>query len=85
MTADDRRGYRRGPTPANPTDTLHTFKAKATYYHDRKYGGTLGYFSTTGSADSGPLRHRSEGNAIETRQHAATLSSSTICRSKMSA
>ncbi|MEP7207713.1 MAG: cytochrome C [Casimicrobiaceae bacterium] len=46
-------GIGAGPTPANPTDTLRTFKAKATYYRNRKYGGSLGYFQTTGSADAG--------------------------------
>jgi hypothetical protein len=67
-------GIGAGPTPANLTDTLHTFKAKATYYHDRKYGGTLAYFSTTGSADSGlygtdpngnPMKPDSSGYIIE--------------------
>jgi hypothetical protein len=42
-----------GPTPANATDHLDTFKAKASYYYQRKYGATLAYFSTTGSADPG--------------------------------
>lgn len=42
-----------GPTPANPTDTLTTDKLKGTYYFERKYGGTLAYFSTRGSADPG--------------------------------
>jgi hypothetical protein len=37
----------------NPTDTLRTFSAKATYYLDAKYGATLGYFHTTGSTDDG--------------------------------
>ncbi|HEX3136105.1 MAG TPA: cytochrome C, partial [Casimicrobiaceae bacterium] len=46
-------------------DKLHTFKAKATYYHDRKYGGTLAYFSTTGSADSGLYGTNADGNAIK--------------------
>jgi hypothetical protein len=56
-------GIGAGPTPANPNDTLHTFKAKATYYHDRKYGGSLGYFSTTGSADEGLYGADADGNA----------------------
>jgi hypothetical protein len=56
-------GIGAGPTPSNPHDTLHTFKAKATYYHDRKYGGTLGYFSTTGSADEGLYGADAGGNA----------------------
>jgi hypothetical protein len=46
-------GIGAGPTPANPTDHLNTFKAKASYYYQRKYGGTLAFFSTTGNADSG--------------------------------
>ena len=36
----------------NPSDTLNSFKAKATYYYQRKYGATLGYFSVTGSLDT---------------------------------
>ena len=36
-------GIGAGPTPANDHDTLRTFKAKATYYHDRKYGATLAW------------------------------------------
>jgi len=46
-------GIGAGPTPANPTDHLTTFKAKASYMYQRKYGGTLAYFSTTGNADTG--------------------------------
>lgn len=46
-------GIGAGPTPANPTDHLDTFKAKASYYYQRKYGGSVAYFSTTGSADPG--------------------------------
>lgn len=42
-----------GPTPANPSDTLTTFKAKAMYYYQKKYGLTLAYFSTTGDTDPG--------------------------------
>jgi hypothetical protein len=37
----------------NPTDDLTTSRLTATYYYQRKYGGTLGYFSTTGSHDAG--------------------------------
>ena len=37
----------------NPTDNLTTSRLAATYYYERKYGGTLGYFSTTGSHDAG--------------------------------
>ena len=36
---------------SNATDGLHTFRGKATYYYDTKYGATLSYFRTTGSAD----------------------------------
>lgn len=39
-------------TTANPTDTLRSLKIDGTYYYDRMVGATLGYFSTTGSADS---------------------------------
>jgi hypothetical protein len=46
-------GIGAGPSPANPSDTLRQFLGKATYYYDRKYGGTIAYFSTTGSSDSG--------------------------------
>ena len=35
----------------NKNDHLNTFKAKASYLYDRKYGATLGYFSTTGNSD----------------------------------
>ena len=63
VTEDTGAGIGAGPTPANPTDTLRTFRAKATYYHDRKYGGTLAYFSTTGSADEGLYGADADGNA----------------------
>lgn len=39
--------------PCNPHDSLDTFKAKATYLYDRKYGGTLAYFQTNGSSNPG--------------------------------
>ena len=35
----------------NKNDHLNTFKVKASYLYDRKYGATLGYFSTTGNSD----------------------------------
>ena len=38
---------------ANPTDSLTTTRLWATYYYKRKFGGTLAYFSTTGSTDPG--------------------------------
>jgi len=55
-------GYGAGPTPANPTDTLRTFKVKGTYYYERKYGATLAYFQTTGSADAGLYGAAPNGN-----------------------
>jgi len=33
------------------SDHLNTVKGKITYYYQRKYGGTLGLFSTTGNSD----------------------------------
>ncbi len=64
-TAGTGAGIGAGPTPANATDTLRTFRAKGTYYYNRKYGGTLGYFSTTGNADSGLYGMDPNGNAIK--------------------
>ena len=60
---DTGAGIGAGPTPANAKDTLKTWKAKATYYHDRKYGGTIGLFSTTGSSDAGLYGTDADGNA----------------------
>jgi hypothetical protein len=37
---------------ANPSNTLTTSRVWATYYHRRRIGGTLGYFSTSGSSDA---------------------------------
>lgn len=37
----------------NPTDDLTTTRAWVTYYYQRKYGATVGLFSTTGSTDAG--------------------------------
>ena len=37
---------------ANPKNNLSTTRAWATYYYRRKIGGTVGYFSTTGSTDT---------------------------------
>ncbi len=53
ITQETGAGYGAGPTPSNPTDTLRTFRIKGSYYYERKYGGTLTYFQTTGSADEG--------------------------------
>ncbi|MEO9161949.1 MAG: cytochrome C [Casimicrobiaceae bacterium] len=63
VTLDTGAGIGAGPTPANSTDTLRTFKAKATYYRNRKYGGSLAYFSTVGSADAGLYGSDADGNA----------------------
>ncbi len=38
---------------ANPANDLTTTRAWATYYFRRRIGGTVGYFSTSGSTDSG--------------------------------
>lgn len=59
---DTGAGIGAGPAPANSKDTLKTLKAKATYYHDRKYGGTVALFSTTGSSDAGLYGTDAEGN-----------------------
>jgi hypothetical protein len=37
---------------ANPSNTLSTTQVAATYYYRRKIGGTVQYFSTTGSTDT---------------------------------
>ena len=36
---------------SSATNTLRSFKAKATYYYDKQYGGTLAYFRTSGTSD----------------------------------
>jgi hypothetical protein len=36
----------------NATNDLKTFRLGGSYYYRRTYGGALGYFSTTGSADA---------------------------------
>ena len=38
---------------ANPKNNLSTSRLWATYYYRRKLGGTVAYFSTTGSSDAG--------------------------------
>lgn len=45
----------------NPTNTLTTVRLDAHYYYQRRYGGGVQYFSTSGSAD--PLRY-STGNPV---------------------
>ncbi len=37
---------------ANSSNTLKTVRIAGSYYYQRKYGGSLGYFSTTGTADA---------------------------------
>jgi hypothetical protein len=37
---------------ANPSNTLSTTEVAATYYYRRRIGGTVQYFSTTGSSDN---------------------------------
>ena len=63
MTQATGAGYGAGPTPANATDSLRTFKLKGSYYYERKYGATLAYFQTTGSADEGLYGTDANGNA----------------------
>jgi hypothetical protein len=41
-----------GGASANPSDSLTTTEVAATYYYRRRIGGTVQYFSTTGSSDS---------------------------------
>lgn len=48
----DLRNTYAGGGAENPTNTMNSFKAKASYLYDRKYGMTLAYFQTTGSADA---------------------------------
>jgi hypothetical protein len=47
---DWRASFPAGDT-SNPTDTLKSFRAKATYYYQKKYGVTLSAFSTRGDSD----------------------------------
>lgn len=62
ITEETGAGYGAGPTPANPTDRLRTFRVKGTYYYERKYGATLSYFQTTGTADEGLYGTTATGN-----------------------
>lgn len=66
-------GIGAGPTPENSVDTLRTFKLKGTYYLDRKYGATLAYFSTTGSADGGLYGTDADGNARTPNSNGYTI------------
>ncbi len=38
---------------ANPSDNLAVTKLWASYYYQRRYGGIIGWFNTSGSSDSG--------------------------------
>jgi hypothetical protein len=38
---------------ANASDTLKTFRMKGSYYYKHLVGGTLGYFASSGSTDTG--------------------------------
>ena len=38
---------------SNSTDTLNTFRIKGSYWYRHKYGGTVGYFTSKGSTDTG--------------------------------
>lgn len=48
---------------ANPTNSLTTSRVTATYYYRRGIGGSLGYFSTTGTADGGLYPQPQPGEA----------------------
>jgi hypothetical protein len=48
---------------ANPANELTTTRAWASYYFRRRIGGTVGYFSTTGSTDSGLYPATAPGEA----------------------
>lgn len=37
--------------PSDPSNTLRSFKAGGSYFYQRRLGGSLGYFSTTGSTN----------------------------------
>jgi hypothetical protein len=48
--ADWRASFANGGVD-NPSSVLRSFKAKASYYYQRKYGATIGYFSSAGDVD----------------------------------
>lgn len=48
---------------SNPTDDLTTARVWGTYYYQRRIGGTLGWFSTTGSTDPGLYPPPTPGSA----------------------
>lgn len=59
----------------NPTNDLKTFRIAGSYYLHRTYGASLGYFSTTGSADA--LRYATTaGGGTVTFTPAGSLSGS---------
>src|SRR5579883_2511937 len=52
-----------GGGSANPSDDLTTTRVSATYYYRRRIGGTLQFFSTTGTADTGLYPGPAPGSA----------------------
>jgi hypothetical protein len=38
--------------PSDPSQTLKSFRLGGSYFYQRKYGGSVAYFSTTGSANA---------------------------------
>jgi hypothetical protein len=48
---DYRSSFAQGLT-SNPVDTLGSFKVKASYYYDHRYGVTLSHFSLNGTSDA---------------------------------
>lgn len=59
--------------PCNAKDSLNTFKAKASYLYDRKYGGTLAFFQTTGSNDAGLNNSNPSSTSPDTRGYLVEL------------
>jgi hypothetical protein len=43
-------GFANG-TVDNPSSVVRSFKAKASYYYQKKFGATIGYFATSGDSD----------------------------------
>jgi hypothetical protein len=52
--------------PSNPSNTLDYLRLKGTYVYQAKYGGSLGYVRSTGSADAGLYGGSSLNNSINT-------------------
>jgi hypothetical protein len=62
VTLETGAGIGAEPAPANLINSLWIFKAKATCYRDCKYGGSLGYFATWGSAHAGLYGSGADGS-----------------------